>query len=585
METKILDIVNFIEKNPLSRLSHEYQSRLLNKIKDNFAAGEHQLFVTSFYCFLNYDTKKDFIIDLDNVWKWLGFTRKDSSKKLLEKHFIQNIDYIIKKISTEVEMSKAAPPIGGAGLNKEQIMLSVNTFKKLCLKSNTKKADEIHDYYIKLEELLQETLNEQTEELRFQLEEKEETIQNLNKKTESLSKHVVRRFNHKYNTGNCLYIISSTEIKDKVKIGITTNINYRISDLSTGSPYYFEVIEIFYNEFNALLEKSIKEIFAKYRISVNCEWYEISIIEKIKEFVKEQIELYEKYKDNSNIYVISDIEEDIQNIMHYENSRTCRVCDNLLSLNSFFCIDKKDKIYTEDCISCYEKENGESKKCSSCNKIKTIHEFVVDKTKKDGHTYECKICRNKSVKKRKNIIVSKNANLGKKKCTSCNNFEDLKMFYKFETEEEIKYSDECKKCYCKKNGESKICFTCKEIKNLKNFTKVCANIDGHSCYCKDCMQQKRDIIKEIKKESEDPNKNKNKCTKCETYLNPNMFFKSFNDNKETIYHDECMGCFTPSSLQCTRCLEIKLRECFSKDKHKRTGHRTICKVCTNKKKF
>ena len=36
-------------------------------------------------------------------------------------------------------------------------MLTINTFKKFCLKAETKKADEIHDYFIKLEELLQET--------------------------------------------------------------------------------------------------------------------------------------------------------------------------------------------------------------------------------------------------------------------------------------------------------------------------------------------------------------------------------------------------------------------------------------------
>ena len=40
------------------------------------------------------------------------------------------------------------------------------------MKAETKKADEIHEYYIKLEELLQETLNEESDELRNQLEEK-----------------------------------------------------------------------------------------------------------------------------------------------------------------------------------------------------------------------------------------------------------------------------------------------------------------------------------------------------------------------------------------------------------------------------
>ena len=34
------------------------------------------------------------MIDLDNVWKWLGFSVKIKAKTLLEKHFICNKDYI-----------------------------------------------------------------------------------------------------------------------------------------------------------------------------------------------------------------------------------------------------------------------------------------------------------------------------------------------------------------------------------------------------------------------------------------------------------------------------------------------------------
>ena len=59
MTEKNLDIVKFIEKNPVSRLSSEYQHKLLNKIKDKFSNKEQQLFVGSFYCYLNYNSKDD----------------------------------------------------------------------------------------------------------------------------------------------------------------------------------------------------------------------------------------------------------------------------------------------------------------------------------------------------------------------------------------------------------------------------------------------------------------------------------------------------------------------------------------------
>jgi hypothetical protein len=101
------------------------------------------LFVGSFYSYLNHDTKNDFIIDLDDVWKWCGFSRKDPSKVVINKHFRLNIDYKVIKA-----VSGIAPEAAGAikihtkgGENKETILMTINTFKKFCLKSCTKKAD------------------------------------------------------------------------------------------------------------------------------------------------------------------------------------------------------------------------------------------------------------------------------------------------------------------------------------------------------------------------------------------------------------------------------------------------------------
>ena len=80
-----LDIVKLIEKNPITRLSKDYQNNLINKIKSKFSEGQQQLFVASFFCYLNYNSKNEFIIDLDNVWKWIGFSRKDPAKVVIDK--------------------------------------------------------------------------------------------------------------------------------------------------------------------------------------------------------------------------------------------------------------------------------------------------------------------------------------------------------------------------------------------------------------------------------------------------------------------------------------------------------------------
>jgi phage anti-repressor protein len=159
-----IDIVNLIESNPITKLNGNYQSKLIAKVKNSFTEYEQQMFIASFYCYLKYDYYNDFVIDLDTVWQWLGFGQKVNAKRVLEKNFIINKDYklLLCQLAKQTNGTKG-------GHNKEIFMLNINTFKKFCLKSETKKADEIHDYFIKLESILQEILFEESEELKLQL--------------------------------------------------------------------------------------------------------------------------------------------------------------------------------------------------------------------------------------------------------------------------------------------------------------------------------------------------------------------------------------------------------------------------------
>ena len=170
-----LNIVELIEKNPITKLSNNYNNKLLNKIKENFNEEQQKLFVSSFYCYLNYDKNKDFVVDLDNVWKWLGFSQKIKGKTLLEKNFIIDKDYVnltlpAGKVSCDSNLKNEKK---WGGHLKQTFMMTINCFKKFCLKAGTKKAEEIHEYYIKMEETLHEIVEEESNELRLQLENKE----------------------------------------------------------------------------------------------------------------------------------------------------------------------------------------------------------------------------------------------------------------------------------------------------------------------------------------------------------------------------------------------------------------------------
>jgi hypothetical protein len=143
---------------------------------------EQQLFVSSCYCYLNYNQSSDFVIDLDNIWKWLGFQQKVKAKILLEKHFTANIDY--KNLLSQPGKQYYEETKHG-GHNKETLMLTVKTFKLFCIKADTKRAKDIHEYFIKLEEIMHQIIQEESNELRLQLEQaKIETkqVENIKKK-------------------------------------------------------------------------------------------------------------------------------------------------------------------------------------------------------------------------------------------------------------------------------------------------------------------------------------------------------------------------------------------------------------------
>jgi hypothetical protein len=237
---------------------------LIEKLQSKFTNYQQQLFLSSFYCYLKYDKINDFIIDLDDVWKWLGFSKKYHAKYLLEKQFIIDKDYkcLLPKVlyqTTEhnnslyhevkqkiivdddeiVQNPKKESKSSRGGHNREIITMNIKTFKKLCLKTGTKKADEIHDYFIKLEETLQEIINDESNELRLQLEEKDTIITEKESEIDKIKYDKMKEIeaviisNFPLNT-ECVYLgrvdNRSSKNESLVKFGHTNNLGHRVLD-------------------------------------------------------------------------------------------------------------------------------------------------------------------------------------------------------------------------------------------------------------------------------------------------------------------------------------------------------------------
>jgi len=235
------NIVDLITNNPITKLTETHNNNLLNKVKNTFNEYEQQLFIASFYSYLNYHKTDDYIVDLDNIWKWLGFNKKYNATTCLENNFKLDNDY--KIFAPDASGAKTK---GSGGHNIQKYYLNVKTFKSLCLKAQTKKADEIHEYYIKLEELIQEVLEEEATEMKNKLlikdnelnekenliSQKDNLLKNANQdKFKTIEKTLVSQFPV---NNECIYFgtIDNTNEKGEklIKFGHSNNLPLRVQD-------------------------------------------------------------------------------------------------------------------------------------------------------------------------------------------------------------------------------------------------------------------------------------------------------------------------------------------------------------------
>ena len=267
-----LDIVNLIEKNPITKLSGTYNSKLLSKIKEEFTETQQQLFIASFYCYFNYNKNTDFVIDLDNIWEWLGFSKKIKAKTILEKNFIIENDYKILLCDSAQQTKE-----GRGGHNKEIIMLNIKTFKLFCIKAGTEKSNEIHEYFIKLEEILQDVIQEESDELKLQIQKQKEKVQELengNKKQKEDNKELENKLIESENECEFSKIAMSsipyiyiydinTKIEPpelpKLKIGYSSHINTRFKPFNTPCPDGKIIFKLEIKYLNEIADPTIKE--------------------------------------------------------------------------------------------------------------------------------------------------------------------------------------------------------------------------------------------------------------------------------------------------------------------------------------
>lgn len=368
-----VNIVSLVELNPLE-LTNTYQVKLLEKIKTSFTSFEQHSFLASFYCYLNYDEMNDFVIDLDNIWKWIGFSTKQMAFLLLEKNFTIDRDYklllnelikqktdnveeeIIEENKNETSPKKNTNKSRGGGLNKKTYMMTIHTFKLYCLQAGTKKASEIHSYYVKLERILQEVIKDESKELKQKLQIKDEELQLKNNEIEQITiqtsmdlkmlkeKTIIESYDRKQ-------VVYIGKFEDKLKFGFSDNIKRRINEHKHDFGPQFILLYAVESSSNVRIEKEIKKVLKSRIVSkVINEKNQTELIQISDEYTAEMF--YQQIQDIKDNFLktltIESLEKEInEHIFHISELENIEIQLNVKIKSMEKIITVKDKEFQE----------------------------------------------------------------------------------------------------------------------------------------------------------------------------------------------------------------------------------------------
>jgi len=348
--------------------------------------------------------------------------------------------------------------------SQNMIMLSEPAVYKLIMRSNKPVAQKFQE--VVCGEILP-SLRKKGEYQVQSILDKNKELENKNKELEAENKEYSNR--RKYKIGECVYIVMSEHIKEEFKVGQSDDIHRRMKEFNNASPTKFILHKIWYTRFNKILERLVQELFEKYRISLNNEWFKIECLDKITDYIDNFIELSDK-NDTKEIE-----SSPAPNLIFIDNNRTdkkkCSRCLLAKPLYKFYFRDENIREEDFDLTNEEQNETYKNKKYRS----------------------NCKICYNKYAKELR-IKIKENQNYNKKECLDCKNMLTYENFYKINDKEMY---DTCVLCYNKKNGlvNSKQCTDCSLILPVEKFgIHTDASLRSQ---CKNCRNKK---IKEVETE-------------------------------------------------------------------------------------
>ena len=334
------ETINFTElvknsKTTIS-LSDEYQSKMIDLLNTEFTEKEQQWYIANLYIYMNYHPTNDYPINLENIFKMIGFANKGNAMKTIKSNFTLDEDYKLLIIPREKKQN--------AGRSEHEIMLNVDTFKSLCMLAKTDKGKEIRKYYVKLENIHNKIIKQEIEQQKQLLLEKDQQIKKEQENTVKLlgekDKYIAQL--KEQETVPILYIGHNPVIKNVHKIGINTQTNktdilLRGEQHKSSNPQ-FEFVFTYETPNASLIEKLVILLLKPFKLS-KPEWFTVSY-ERMKQIVDFAIIVYDNYH----------IEESVDNLIEFVSRYRSNRLLNTNNARNHISKDIYEQWFTENAI-------------------------------------------------------------------------------------------------------------------------------------------------------------------------------------------------------------------------------------------
>jgi len=182
------------------------EGALRDLLLGEFTNDEQRQFVEDYEKYLEHgDDSTNHIVNLDDVWKSIGYKNKSSAKQHILSNYMEGEDYVLSE--------------------KETILLNVKAFQMMCLTAKTKEGRQTRLNYIKMKTIFQTYIKQTNAAIIDEMRNKSKIALEMQAKQLEHQRH--HQLIESYKNKQCIYVfrVNQNECEDLiVKLGQTKNI-------------------------------------------------------------------------------------------------------------------------------------------------------------------------------------------------------------------------------------------------------------------------------------------------------------------------------------------------------------------------